>query len=155
MQHRVNVHKTLPEFSKAMFRLSGSFGASALTPIQKHLITMRASQLNSCAFCINMHTTEALQAGEQQQRIFLLSAWKESGLFTPEEEAILALTEEVTLIHQHGVSDETYKRAQAHFDEQTIAAIIATIVVINAWNRIAVSTQTPVPVAAAAAASEV
>lgn len=91
-----------------------------------------------------MHTTEALQAGERQQRIFLLSAWKESGLFTPEEQAILALTEEVTLIHQHGVSDETYSRARAAFDDQTIGEIISIVVLINAWNRIAVSTQLPV-----------
>lgn len=127
-----------------MYHLSGVITSSTLTPIQKELIKIRASQLNSCAFCINMHTTEALQIGESQQRIFLLSAWKETGLFTPEEKAILALTEEVTLIHQHGVSDETYSRAQAFFDDKTIGELITFVVLINAWNRFAVSTQLPV-----------
>ena len=144
MQQRINIEKALPQVWKAMYHLSGAITSSALTSIQKHLITMRASQLNSCAFCINMHTREALQAGEHQQRIFLLSAWKESHLFTPEEQAILALTEEVTLIHQHGVSDEIYNQARAYFDEQTIGEIISLVVVINAWNRIAISTQLPV-----------
>lgn len=144
MQQRVNIEQALPNVYKAMLHLSGSLRDSSLTELQHHLITMRASQLNSCAFCINMHTTEALEAGEKQQRIFLLSAWRETNLFTPEEKAILALTEEVTLIHQHGVSDETYKKAQEFFDEKTIAEIISRVVIINAWNRIAVSTQLPV-----------
>lgn len=91
-----------------------------------------------------MHTKEALQAGETQQRIFLLSAWRETDLFTPEEKAILALAEEVTLISQHGVSDNTYKQAQEFFDDQTIGEIIMFTVLINAWNRISVSTQLPV-----------
>ena len=147
MQQRVNIQQTLPAVWKALYHLSGTLANSGLTPIQQHLITMRASQLNSCAFCINMHTQQALQAGEHQQRIFLLSAWKETDLFTPEEQAILALTEEVTLIHQHGVTDQTYSRAQAHFDEQTIAEIISRVVIINAWNRIAVSTHLPVQAA--------
>ncbi|SFE26332.1 carboxymuconolactone decarboxylase family protein [Spirosoma endophyticum] len=141
MQQRVNIEKTLPGVWKAMYHLSGVLTSSKLTAIQKHLITMRASQLNGCAFCINMHTQEALQAGEHQQRIFLLSVWQESRLFTPEEQAILSLTEEVTLIHQHGVSDETYNQARAFFDDQTLGEIISLVVVINAWNRIAVSTQ--------------
>ncbi|GAB3503276.1 carboxymuconolactone decarboxylase family protein [Spirosoma knui] len=144
MQQRVNIEKTLPGVWKAMYHLSGAIASSTLTSIQKHLITIRASQLNSCAFCLNMHTKEALQAGELPQRIFLLSAWKETSLFTPEEKAILALTEEVTLIHQYGVSDETYSQARSFFDDQTIGEIISLIVVINSWNRIAVSTQLPV-----------
>lgn len=152
MQQRVNIEQALPNVYKAMLHLSGSFRESSITDIQKHLITMRASQLNSCAFCINMHTTEALEAGEKQQRIFLLNAWRETDLFSPEEKALLALTEEVTLIHQHGVSNETYKKAQEFFDEKTIAEIISRVVIINAWNRIAVSTQLPVQAAVATVA---
>lgn len=147
MQDRVNIEKTLPGVWKAMYHLSGAVTSTTITPIQKHLITMRTSQINSCAFCINMHTREALEAGESQQRIFLLSAWRETNLFTPEEKAILALVEEVTLIHQHGVSDETYGNALAFFDDKTIGEIIAYTVLMNAWNRIAVSTQLPVQVA--------
>ncbi len=143
MERRVNIEQAHPAAYKAMLGLVGSLAHSNLTPIQKELIKVRASQINSCAFCINMHTKEALHAGETQQRIFLLSAWRETERFTEEEKAILTLTEEVTLISQHGVSDETYKLAQKYFNEETIAQIIMSIVLINAWNRIAVSTQLP------------
>jgi AhpD family alkylhydroperoxidase len=143
MGNRVNIEQTKNESWKAMYNLSAILHRTALPPIQKHLISMRTSQINSCAFCINMHTKEALRSGETQQRLFLLSAWKETDLFTPEEKAILALTEEVTLISQHGVSDETYSEAAKYFDEKTIGEIIMLIVLMNAWNRIAVSTHIP------------
>ena len=90
-----------------------------------------------------MHTREALKIGETQQRLFLLSAWKETDLFTDEEKAILALTEEVTLIHRNGVSDDTYKQAERFFNPETIAAIIMSIASINALNRFAISTHLP------------
>jgi AhpD family alkylhydroperoxidase len=141
MQQRVNIEQTKPEVWKAMYHLSTAISKSAITPIQRHLISIRASQINGCAFCLNMHTTEALHDGERQQRIFLLNAWKETDLFTQEEKAILALTEEVTLISQHGVSDETYNHALAFFNEQIIGEIILFVTLINAWNRIAISTQ--------------
>jgi len=143
MEERVNIQKTQPEIWKAMYDLAGALSKSSLAPIQKHLISVRASQINSCAFCINMHTKEALHSGETQQRLFLLSAWRETSLFTDEEKAILALTEEVTLIHQGGVSDSTYKQAEQFFSPEKIAEIIMSIVLINAWNRIAVSTYKP------------
>ena len=126
-----------------MYGLSASVSQLSITPIQKELIKIRASQLNQCAFCLNMHTRDSLKLGETPQRIFLLNAWKEANLFTPEEKAILALTEEVTLIHQHGVSDATYQQAEQFFSPETIAEIIMSAVVINAWNRIAVSTNLP------------
>jgi AhpD family alkylhydroperoxidase len=144
MEQRVKIQETLPTVWKAMYNLSGSIAQTNLTPIQKELIKIRASQLNACAFCLNMHTQDALKFGETPQRIFLLNAWRETDLFTAEEKALLALTEEVTLIHQHGVSEETYRQAEQFFDAETIAQIIMSIVVINAWNRIAVSTQLPV-----------
>ena len=95
MQQRVKIEQTLPSIWKAMYALSGSVTGNGLSPIQRHLITMRASQINNCAFCLSIHTKESLHAGETQQRIFLLSAWRETTLFIPEERAILALTEEV------------------------------------------------------------
>jgi len=144
MEQRVNIEQTKPEAWKAMYGLSAVVSKSRLSPIQKHLIMVRTSQINSCAFCINMHTKEALKIGETQQRLFLLSAWKETNLFTDEEKAILALTEEVTLIHQNGVSDNTYKQAKKFYTPETIAEIIMSIVLMNAWNRIAVSTHIPV-----------
>ncbi len=140
MEQRVNIERTQPEAYKALYHLAIILNKSNLTPIQKHLIKVRASQINSCAFCINMHTKEALNIGETQQRLFLLSAWKETGLFTDEEKAILALTEEVKLIHQNGVSDNTYKTAEKFFSPETIGQIIMSAVLMNAWNRIAVST---------------
>jgi AhpD family alkylhydroperoxidase len=143
MEPRVNIEQSKPEAWKAMYHLSTVLHKSALTPIQKHLITMRTSQINSCAFCINMHTQEALKSGETQQRLFLLSAWKETTLFTDAEKAILALTEEVTLIHQHGVSTEVYKQAAQFFSAEVIGEIIMLTVLMNAWNRIAVSTHLP------------
>jgi AhpD family alkylhydroperoxidase len=140
MKQRVNIEQSLPHAWKAMYALSVSLGKTSLTPVQQHLIKIRVSQINSCAFCINMHTKEALAIGESQQRIFVLSAWKETDLFTPEEKAILALTEEVTLIHQHGISDETYQQAEGFFNAETIGNIIMATIAMNGWNRIAVST---------------
>src|SRR5665213_626434 len=136
MEQRVNIEQTQPEAWKALYGLAIILSKSTLSPIQKHLIMVRASQINSCAFCINMHTKEALKTSETQQRLFLLSAWKETNLFTDEEKAILALTEEVTLIHQNGVSDATYKQAEKFFSAETIGEIIMLIVLMNAWNRI-------------------
>lgn len=127
-----------------MYALSGATASLGLAENYTHLIKIRASQINSCAFCINMHTQEALKFGETQQRIFLVSAWRETDLFSDAEKAVLALTEEVTLIHQHGVSNDAYTQAQQFFNADTIAAIIMAVVTINAWNRIAVSTHLPV-----------
>ena len=138
------MEQVLPEAWKAMYGLSLSIKKPALTPIQRHLIMMRASQINGCAFCLNMHSKEALHVGETQQRLFLLNAWKETDVFTEEEKAILAIAEEVTLISQHGLSDAVYKEAQKFFNDEAIAEIIMVTVVINGWNRIAVSTHRPI-----------
>lgn len=143
MEQRASIKDTLPEAWKAMYNLGSVLSKASLTPIQKHLIKIRASQLNSCAFCIDMHTKEALKIGETPQRIFLLNAWKETTLFTEEEKAMLALTEEVTLIHLHGVSDATYRQAETYFSPTAIGEIIMSTVLMNAWNRIAVSTHLP------------
>jgi AhpD family alkylhydroperoxidase len=140
MEQRINIEKMRPESYEAVLTLSTTLNKSSLTPIQKHLIKLRASQINGCSFCLNMHTKEALRVGETQQRIFLLTAWKDTSLFTEEEKALLALTEETTLIHAHGVSTETYNKAKQFFSDETIADIIMSTVMINAWNRIAVST---------------
>jgi len=141
MGHRVNIQQTHPEVYKAMLALAGSLNHSTLSPIQKHLIKVRASQINACAFCIDMHTKEALKVGETQQRIFLLNAWRETDIFTQEEKVILALTEEVTLIHKNGISDDTYRQAEKYFSAQTIGDIIAAAISINGLNRLAISTQ--------------
>lgn len=102
---------------------------------------MCASQINGCVFCIDMHTKDALNNGETVQRIFLWNAWKEINLFSKEEKAILAIMEEVTLIHNHGLLEETYKKAEQLFDKHNLAQIIMAVVTINAWNRIAICTK--------------
>lgn len=140
MENRVNIEATQPKAYKAMYALEGYLATTQLTNTQKDLIKIRASQINRCAFCINMHTEDALKHGETLQRIVLLDAWRETNLFTEEEKAILAITEEVTLIAGHGVLDETYNKAAQLFDEVFIAQIIMAVATINAWNRIAIST---------------
>lgn len=141
MDKRINIEKTEPNGYKAMFALENFLATSKLTKTHKELIKIRASQLNGCAFCINMHTKDARAHGETEQRIYLLNAWRETELFTEDERVILAMTEEITLIANGGLSDDTYKKAKNIFDEQYIAQVIMMIVTINAWNRIAISTQ--------------
>lgn len=141
METRVNINEIEPQAYKAMYALEAFLATTKLSKTQKELIKIRASQINGCAFCIDMHTKEALQHGETTQRIFLLNAWNESDLFTEEEQVILSMTEEITLIHNQGLSSATYQKATAIFDENTIAQIIMAIAIINTWNRIAVSTQ--------------
>ncbi|ESU27058.1 alkylhydroperoxidase [Flavobacterium limnosediminis JC2902] len=139
MTTRINMQQTEPGAYNALLGLEKYLAESKLNPIHKELIKIRASQINGCAFCINMHTTDARKMGETEQRIYLLNAWRETSLFTEEEKAILALTEEVTLIQNH-VSDATYQAAAKLFDENYLAQIIMMIVTINAWNRIAIAT---------------
>ena len=143
MESRIDIQKIEPAAYQAMYALEKYLASSSLTPTHKELIKLRASQINGCAFCINMHSTDARKLGETEQRIYLLNAWKETNLYTEEEQAILALTEEVTLITNH-VSDATYQKAASLFDEHYLAQIIIAIVTINAWNRIAITSRTTV-----------
>lgn len=140
MENRIDIQKLEPNAYKAMFALEDFLQNSQLSKTHLELIKIRASQINGCAFCINMHTSDALKQGETSQRIFLLSAWRETELFTEEERNILAITEEVTLINQNGLSNQTYEQATKLFDENYIAQIIMAVVTINSWNRIAIST---------------
>jgi len=140
MKKRVNIYETDTKAYSGMFALEAYLKESELKPLHKELIKIRASQINGCAYCLNMHTKDARKLGETEQRIYLLNAWRETSLFSEEEKAILALTEEVTIIQNH-VSDETYQNAAALFDEQYLAAIIMAIVTINSWNRIAITTK--------------
>ena len=142
MQTRVNILQTQPEAYKAMMGLEKYIASTSLSSTHKDLIKIRASQINGCAYCINMHTKEARKKGESEQRIYLLNAWRETNLYTAEEQAILAMTEEVTLI-QNKLSKATYEQAKSLFDERYIAEIIMMITTINAWNRIAIATTMP------------
>jgi len=141
MSNRININKLNPAAYKAMLGLENYVNATALTHTHKDLIKIRASQLNGCAFCLNMHTIDARKAGETEQRIYTLSAWRETPFFDEKEQAILALTEEMTVISNHGVSDETYNKAAALFEPQYLSEIMMAIITINAWNRIGVTCQ--------------
>nr|WP_218908987.1 carboxymuconolactone decarboxylase family protein [Nocardiopsis sinuspersici] len=104
------------------------------------LVKLRASVLNGCSFCVDLHTRTAQEAGEAQQRLFLVSAWYEAGeIFTDAERAALALTDEITRLGEHGVSDEAYGAAAEHFDDQALAALITAASMINLYNRLAVT----------------
>lgn len=141
MQKRLNLKEAAPGALKAMIGLEMYLTKADLSKTTRELIKIRASQINGCAYCINMHTQDALKNGETTQRIFLVSAWKETeGIFTEEEKLVLAITEEITLIHQNGLSDDTYSRALQYFTEAQIADIITAVITINLWNRIVLST---------------
>ncbi|MBD1426062.1 carboxymuconolactone decarboxylase family protein [Sphingobacterium arenae] len=141
MENRFDMQQTEPNGFQAMLGLENYLQNAQLSKIHLGLIKIRASQINGCAFCINMHTSDALKQGETAQRIFLLNAWKETELFTEEEKAVLAITEEVTLINQQGLTDATYAHAEKFFNEHYIGQIIMAVATINAWNRIVISTK--------------
>jgi AhpD family alkylhydroperoxidase len=108
-------------------------------PALRELVRLRASILNGCAYCVDMHSRDALAAGEDPRRVATVAAWPESAFFTARERAAFALTDEITHVGQHGVSDEVWSEASAYFDDAELAQLIWAIVVINAWNRIGVS----------------
>jgi len=139
MKPRISIPKVDPEAYKALAVLSNYIENSSLTKTHKELIKIRASQINGCAYCIDMHTKDARKAGETEQRIYALNAWRETPFFTEEERAILALTEEVTLIQNH-VSEKTYEEAARVLDERYLAQVIMAVVNISAWNRIGIAT---------------
>jgi AhpD family alkylhydroperoxidase len=139
MKTRIHIDKVEPAGYSAILGLEKFIESTSLTRTHKELIKIRASQINGCAFCINMHTKDARKAGETEQRIYALNAWRDTPFFTEEERAILALTEEITLISNH-VSDETYEAAAKILDEKYLAQVILAIITINAWNRIGIST---------------
>lgn len=139
MEKRMNMPQLEPEAYKLLMGLEKYLTTTEVTPIHKELIKTRASQINGCAFCLDMHTKDARKYGETEQRLYTLSTWRETPYFSAEEKAILSLTEEVTLIANH-VSDKTYNEAVALLGEKYIAQVIMVIITINAWNRFAITT---------------
>ena len=139
MKTRMKLLEVVPEAYKAMFGLEKYINGTELSKTHKHLIKIRASQINGCAFCINMHTEEARKDGETEKRIYALNAWWDTNYFIAEERALLALTEEVTRITGK-VSDETYENAVNLLGEKYVANAIIAIMAINAWNRMSVAT---------------
>ncbi|MDF2681277.1 MAG: carboxymuconolactone decarboxylase family protein [Brevibacillus sp.] len=145
MKARMNYRSANPGALNAMLQLEKYVQESGLDKSLMELIKIRASQINGCAFCLDMHTKDARKLGETEQRIYLLNAWREAGFYTEAERAALALTEAVTLISTGGVSDEVYGKVREHFDEKQYVALIMAINAINSWNRIAISTGMTAP----------
>jgi AhpD family alkylhydroperoxidase len=142
---RINIYKVSPDLYDAMMTLSTA-SAKDVDPTIGELIKICASQINHCAFCLDMHTADARKHGETEQRLALIAAWQEAGdLFTEQERAALALTEAITELHDGRVPDEVYARAAAVFSERELGQVIAMAVTINAWNRINVATRLAVP----------
>lgn len=139
----MNLSEVAPEAMEAMIGLEKYLAQSGLDKKLYELIKTRASQINGCAYCINMHVRDAMKLGETAQRLFLLDAWRETNLYTEKERAVLALTEAMTMITNGHVPDEVYDEAAAHLTEKELAAVIMTVVTINGWNRISITTRSP------------
>ncbi len=139
MTTRFNMGKVQPAAYKAMAALDNYNSNSGIDKRHRELIKIRASQINGCAYCVHEHSGDARKLGEPEQRIFLISVWREApNVFDEEEQLLLAMTEEITLIHKHGLSDELYEKSIKLFGEEQTAQIIMAIITINAWNRIGV-----------------
>jgi AhpD family alkylhydroperoxidase len=139
---RLSVRRLQPEAYRALLQLERVTAEAGLEPFLRELIKLRASQINGCAYCIDMHTKDARAAGETEQRLYMLDAWREAPLYTARERAALAFTEAVTLVADGHVPDTAYAAVAAEFDEREIAALIMAIAVINVWNRLAISSRT-------------
>jgi AhpD family alkylhydroperoxidase len=137
---RFELNNLPPEAYRHLLQMEGLI-AQHLDLTLYHLIKLRASQINGCAFCLAMHTDEALKHGETPERIVSLDAWEESPLYSDKERAALAWTEELTLIADSGASKESFDALKPHFSDEQIAWLILAAVQINSWNRIAISTR--------------
>lgn len=138
---RIKINVVRPQAYTPLYQLDKNCRNSELSSTEFFLIEIRASQINGCAFCVQMHVKEAIEKGEKQYRIHALSQWEDTPFFTPEEAIILKMTEAITHISTQGLSDELYEKAVKSFGETKVADIIMTIVSINAWNRIGRATR--------------
>ena len=140
MGNRLNLQKLIPDAYQKLVQLDQYVSESGIDQLQQELVKIRASQINGCAFCMNMHIKDAIKHGEDPKRIYVLSAWREAKKwFSNEDQLILMFTEEVTLIADGGLSDETYNKAVEAFGEEKTAKLIIAVININSWNRIGVS----------------
>lgn len=146
---RLDFDERAPDFSRAMAHLDKAatkeLDRAGIDPLLRELIRVRASQLNGCAYCVDMHTKDARAAGESEQRLYALPVWGETSFFTDRERAALALTESVTQAATTHVPDEDFARAAAVFGAAELGAIVSLIVTINAWNAIGVTTRAWAP----------
>jgi AhpD family alkylhydroperoxidase len=143
MEARFNTYSAAPEGYKAMLGLEHYLRGCELEEPLLHLIKLRASQINGCAYCIDMHWKDLRALGENEQRLYSLDAWRECPWYTDRERAALAWTEALTLITHGHVPDDVYNEVRPHFTEKEIADLTLAIATINAWNRLAISSRTP------------
>ena len=145
MEPRTAYHRAAPEGVRTLHQMNKYLEGSSLEAGLRHLVFLRASQLNGCAFCVDMHVAEALRDGEDARRLHSVVVWREAPFFTDRERAALAWTEAVTLVAQTHVPDEVYAEARRHFDEKALTDLTLAVATINAWNRMAVSFRTLPP----------
>jgi len=145
MEARIDLSKVAPEGFRAVFGLEQYVRANVEHTVLE-LVKVRASMINGCAFCVDMHTRDALATGESDRRLFAVAAWREAPFFDERERAALALTDAVTRLGEHGVPDEVWEQATKVWSEKEVADLILAIATINVWNRIAVTSRTQPPV---------
>jgi AhpD family alkylhydroperoxidase len=138
MSQRIDYAKVSQGALNAMYGLEKYVSKSGLEPSLRELVKMRASQINGCAYCIDMHSKDARAAGETEQRLYGLSAWRETPFYTERERAALAWTEALTLVAETHAPDEVFEHARRHFSEQELVDLTIAVVAINGWNRIAI-----------------
>ena len=141
---RIPLGKVFPEGTQAMLGLERAVRKSSLEPALLELVRLRASQLNGCGYCIDMHTKDARARGETEQRLYLTSAWREAPCYSERERAALDWTEALTLLPRTGAPDDVYKRVADAFSPEEVVALTLAIVAINGWNRLAVGMRSPV-----------
>ncbi len=151
MKPRMNFYQAAPETIKALTALETLLQDSGLEQSLIELVKTRASQINGCAFCINMHTQDARKHGETEQRVYLLNAWREAPVYTDRERAALAWTEALTLISETHAPDDIYNEVRTHFSETETVSLTMLIGTINAWNRLAIAFRAVPPLKAKAA----
>jgi AhpD family alkylhydroperoxidase len=144
LEPRVNLQNSaFADIMKAMYGLEAPLRNSSLEPALRELIKVRASQMNACAYCLDMHTKDARAHGETEQRLYALSAWRETPFFTDRERAALEWTEHLTLIASKGISDELYAQVREHFSEEETIHLTLAVAQINSWNRLAITARAP------------
>jgi AhpD family alkylhydroperoxidase len=141
MESRYDYQKASPTATRAMYALTVAVKHSGLEASLQELVKLRASQINGCAFCIDMHTKDARAAGETEQRIYLLNAWRETDFYSARERAALLWTESLTEITTGHVPDDVYEEVRKEFSEEELTNLTLAVVTINAWNRFAISTR--------------
>jgi AhpD family alkylhydroperoxidase len=143
MEQRIDFYKASPDALKALIALEVAVGKLGLEPALLDLIKLRASQINGCAFCVDLHATDLRKKGESERRVYGVSVWRETPFYTPRERAALAWTEAITLIAETHAPDQDYDALRAEFSESEMVNLTLAIGVINSWNRLSIGFRKP------------